>query len=144
MAASTAPAAKAALVSILQAAIPGVPVTWAGPSVEATLERDAIWLGEVDQSEEWRGLGAAKRTEDYTVTLFCQTVRQGNDPQATEEACWSLRASVQTAVRANKELNGTLGEAGYAELRRTVTNLQTVEGGWSCRASVQVHCTAII
>jgi len=144
MAASTIPAAKAALVNLLTATMPaGVTVRWGGPTNEGQMTDEMSYLGDVTQSEEWVGLKSAGRVEDYTIELVI-TVRSHEDNEQTAETrLWQLRELAAGALRADPHLGGVLNEAG-AELAETRQDNLPLTDGWACRARVTVHCRSRI
>lgn len=145
MADSTIPAAKAKLVELLTAALGDVGVLWVGPAQEADVSQDMVWLGDLEQTEAWHGLGAQKREESYLLDVYAQAYRQGDDPKNTELALLAIRDDVSTVLRAHKDLDGVLGGFGVASLERTRLDApQLAEQGWVSRCLLQVRCTALI
>lgn len=150
MAASTAPAAKQKILDLLNArpalaalvAAKTLRIRWAAPTEEADYRRDIIWLGDVRQTEEHVALGGNSKDEDYTVGLWCQSYRTGDDPKATEDACWALREEAAAAIRADPTLGGVLNQ--WAEIQSTNVTTRPAEKGWLVKAEALVLCHARI
>lgn len=146
MADSTAPAVKAYLLSLFrqQAALTGVNVEWAAPIKDEDYTSDIIWLGDVDPySQEFLNLGAGRVEEEYDIEITAQAYVAGNDPQFTEERAWTLRASIVTALRADKTLGGTVNKwtgpyPGAMSTRPASPN------GWLALTTVRLTCRASI
>jgi hypothetical protein len=86
--ASTAPAAKAALLTIFAAAagLSGVTLSWDQPTKDSDYTGEMIWLGDVQGSENWSSLGAQRREETYTVGLGVYVEQWGDDPADRRDA----------------------------------------------------------
>jgi hypothetical protein len=144
--ASTVPAVKAALKTAIAArtviSTAGIPVLWGEP-----LDKDdwaggleAIWLGDVDQSEEWPGLGQ-RRDEDYTIEVRVSVFQHGDDPQATETRAWALRDEIVEAVRTDATLKSLLNLG--AEVQRTTQANTPAEKAWQADLTLTVHCRTV-
>lgn len=143
MASSTAPAAKAAFIALLQTAVGSdVPVRWAAPTEESDYRRDLVWFGSTEKDETAR-LGNNRRDEEYTLNLAAQCYRVGDDPQGTEEAWWDLHDEVATVLRQSPTLSDTL-TSGAAQLVSSDVDLALAEKGWLAKGSIQVRCTAAV
>jgi hypothetical protein len=116
MADSTVPAVKAYLLAEFQndADLTGVTVKWSAPADGDQYTRDMVWLGDVDQTEVYRAIGQERKDEDYTLEVVVQAYLEGDDPRATEERAWELRAAVAAAIRADLTLGGNLNH--WAEM----------------------------
>lgn len=150
MAASTAPAAKQKILDLLNArttlatlvAANELKIRWAAPTEEADYRRDIVWLGDVQQTEDHIALGGMRKDEDYTIELWCQSYRTGDDPRATEEACWQLREEAAAAVLANPNLGGVLNQ--FIEIQSTNVTTRPAEKGWLVKAEASLLCHARI
>lgn len=112
MSASSAPSAKAALLTLLQADadLDGVQIKYAfdGP----TRAQESIWFERVILDEEAAALGKQRRDERYRIEVFVHVARDGNNAQACEERSWALAARVEEVVRANPTLSNSV--SGWA------------------------------
>lgn len=110
MAASSAPAAKAALLALLQAdaGLSGVQVEYAHPG--AAIQQESIFFNRTTENDSSVALGQRKRDEDYTLEVVVSVARDGNDPQGCEERCWALVAAIEDVVRANPDLSRTVSK----------------------------------
>lgn len=147
MADSTIPAAKAKILELLaaRAALEGVGIDWVEPAKEADVKRDMIWLGDVEQTENWATLGADRRDESYLLEVHCQAYRQGDKPTDTELVCFALRDEIAVMLRDHKELDGVLLSPGVASLERTrLDSPQLADQGWLSHCLLHVRCTARI
>src|SRR5215218_10858957 len=104
MAASTIPAAKAALLTKLEAraGLADVLIAWSAP-VRPPMQSEAIYLDDaVDVEREWVSLGAQRLDERYTLQVRVETTAYGDGSdirRAVEERMWALVAEVEQAVR---------------------------------------------
>lgn len=101
MSASTAPAAKAALLARIQADV----TILAGP-VQATygdpgpsLTQESMWFERTLLNEEAAALGQQRRNESYVLELVVFVAQDGDDAQVCEERCWALVAAVENMLR---------------------------------------------
>lgn len=118
MAASTVPAAKAGLLSLLQArpGLAGVQIEWAHPG--AHIRDEAVYLGDTDDTQDAVYLGNRARRQRYVVEVVVTVLRRGNDPRAAEERCWELVAEVEDAVRDDPQLAGSVDVAQVGRIRQ--------------------------
>lgn len=140
---STVPAAKAAILTLLQGAsgLAGVKVSWGGPTQLEDVKREMVHLGDVEQDEEDRGFNTT--TEDYTLDIVVIVRRHGDNEQATETRLWAIRQEIADLIDTNYTLGGVLNETGARVDRTRQENLPTDEG-WFSRAYVTVRCRAVI
>lgn len=113
MAASTAPAAKAAIETALtaSAALTGVAVEWGRPAKPPTT-KERIYIVGVDQvSREWAGLGQQRLREEYRVELLVENVEAGQDKKACEQRWWAIVNAIEIAIRADIDLGGAVQDA---------------------------------
>lgn len=144
MAASTIPAAKAALLALIDArpGLDGVHVAWGIPA-ELPQELERVFVGDaVEVSREWVSLGAYKLDEEYTLQVHVETFAAGNDQATTEQRLWTLIAEVEAAVRDSVPkltLNGTVRVA-----RPDAVDTQTLptDDGWAASATLRIVCEA--
>lgn len=108
MSASSAPAAKAGLLTLLaaRAALNGVQQSWAHPG--KNIESETIFLGRVRSTETAAALGRQRRDEDYNIDVIVTVHQAGDDAQTVEERAWTLAGEVEQAVRADPTLNGAV------------------------------------
>lgn len=97
--ATTAPACKAAILTILAADtnLVGVDRRWAPPTEneDATVQGEAVWFGDTEiVDDNWASLGSAqgkgRRRETYRLTLTVWVAQFGDDPQTTETRAWAI------------------------------------------------------
>lgn len=161
MAASTAPACKAAILEILAADtdLASVDRRWSPPTENEDVPAggEAIFFGTtriIDSN--WSSLGKSTgqgvRRESYRLTITVWVTQFGDDPQATEERCWALWAEVEADLRTDL-FAGT--PAGSASLLRAagVTKFDQITADqttgvfapqqWGARIDALVTCDAI-
>ena len=142
MAASTVPTVKAALITLFTTANPNVPVDWAAPAEDDRYGEDNIWLGDVEQEEDFKVLGRQRIDEEFTLDFWVQTVRQGNDPQDAEEAAWTLREACVTAIRSDLTLGGIVNQ--WVGPHPTRMEVRPLPNGWLAKGRVALTCRARI
>lgn len=105
---STAPAFKAALLTALQArpGLSGVTVSYGAPLPSAP--REFIALGDIAGEQEFAALGALRKNENYTLTVFCSVLREGKQQQTCTERCFALAAEIEDELRTNVTMSGTV------------------------------------
>jgi hypothetical protein len=109
--ASTAPAAKAALLAIMKGSsdLAGVQVSYAHPGI-AEIGPEAIYMGRVHLEEAPRTTGQHRR-ESYVIELVVDVTKDGNDGQASEERMWAIVGVIEgllRPVRQGTNLNGAV------------------------------------
>lgn len=111
MAASTAPAVKAALLALLQAesTLAGVQCEYADPG--DAIQQESLFYGRTLTTEKPDSMGKRSQREAYDIEVYIYAAMDGNDPQTIEERCWTLVASLENVVRANNGNNGALTNA---------------------------------
>lgn len=99
MASSTAPAAKAALLTLMQGAgaLTGVQIAYSHPGI--SIQQECIYFGRTVVDEVARALGQQKRRESYIVEVVVDVVLDGDDAQACEERMWSLVGGIEDLLR---------------------------------------------
>ena len=147
MAASTAPAVKAQLLTLLQAdaALDGVGITYSDPAGEITQE--ALFFGRTLTGEKPDAMGQRRQREEYDVEVYIYTAQDGNDPQACEERAWALVAELENVVRAANGPQGALTQqltgGGYAYYNGTEMTPFIAGGQRVCEALCKVHVCAL-
>lgn len=147
MAASTAPAAKAAILAAITArpALSTVATRWGGPTENEDLAEEMIYLGPARGTGEWRTLGAGNRHESYTVELRVVVLKYGDDEQVTEERAFDLLDEVSAALNADKFLANGGTQLLYTPAAIESweqTNTPTPEQ-WSAQIVAQIRCEAM-
>lgn len=139
---TTAPAAQAKLLEIVGPVIAPAPFTWAAPTEEKDydLVNGNAWMGDVSQDEDWITLGGMAREETYTVELWAQVYRRGDDPKATADHAWLLRNAIAAAVGNNFTLDDAV-DIQTSLVATTMTNRPATDG-WLARAQMRLRCTA--
>lgn len=110
---STAPTMKAALFTALgqRSGLSGVTISYGAP---LQAPREFIALADIDGSQEFAQLGALKKNETYTLTVYCSVLREGNQQQACTERCFALAAELEDELRTNPTVTGTVRVAELA------------------------------
>lgn len=143
MAASTFPAAKANLLTILKArpALSAVHVGWGVPA-DLPAESERIYVGDVrDFEREWMALGAKSLEESYAIEVVVEVFQYGNDQQAAEARLAVLIDEVEQAVRGDLGLGGAVRLATPSISR---TRSGPSDEGWAAQAEMTVTCEARI
>ena len=105
---STAPAVKAAILTILTADsdLNTVDKRWAPPTEaeDYAQEPEAIYFGDTEiVDDNWASLGKSagtgRRRETYRVTITVLVAQTGDNPQAAEERAWNLWGQVADDLR---------------------------------------------
>jgi len=111
MATSTVPALKAALLSLLvaRAGLSGVQVVYGAPLPNPG--REFVSLGGTDGMQETAALGRLRREEEYRLTIYVSTIREGQGQQACTERAFEIAAEVENAVRSDPTVGGTVRTA---------------------------------
>jgi hypothetical protein len=144
MAVSTVPAAKQKILDLLAANgdLAGVTITWAAPTNDSDYQHDNIWLGDVDQEETFRVLGAQKIDEEYRLPIHIQAHKEGDVEKDAEERFWTLREEVIGTLRADLTLGGILNQ--WAGTFPTRVEVRPTPNGWLARGEVALTCRARI
>lgn len=111
MATSTIPALKAALLALLaaRANLSGVQVVWGAPLPNPG--REFIALAGTEGEQQTAAIGRLRREEEYRLTIYCSTLREGQNQQACTERAFALVAEVEDAVRADPSIGGVVRTA---------------------------------
>ena len=148
MANATPPAVKQKLLDLFNAetgtgeALEGVTITWAAPTNDSDYQADNIWLGDVEQEENFKVLGRQSIDELYTVEIFFQAVALGDVEKTAEDRAWALRAAGISAIRADL----TLGQTVNQWVGPSTTRMETrpLPNGWLAKARLVLTCRARI
>jgi hypothetical protein len=109
--ASTVPAAKAALLTMIRA-IPDLnaaSISWAGPTETEDLVDEMIFFEGTGRLPEWRVLATPPPLDEtYTLTLKIRNRSYDDDAQSAEQRTWAIVALIETAIRADLRLGGLL------------------------------------
>jgi hypothetical protein len=143
MPATTAPAAKAAILAAIAArpALAAITPGWGGPTEESDVTEEMIYLGRVRGDGEWRTLGAGNRHESYAVELRVVVMKYGDDEQATEERAFALLDEVSAALYADKFLGGLLYTPAAIESWEQTNNPAPEQ--WNAQIVAQIRCEAM-
>ena len=107
---SAVPTAKAALLSLAQAALsafPEVGVTYGAPGQYVTPE--AVWLDDVPQFGDESSNGQVSHRETFVIPVVVSILNEGFDHQSAEERAWQIAAPIEDAIRQAPDLNGAVG-----------------------------------
>ena len=112
---SSIPTAKAALVSIIAAALPTIQVSWNQPSND-DIANETVWVDDAVITDK-PTIGQVSLREHYTLPIVIEVVDESFSAQGAEERVWTLTSSVMTAVRANASLQDTVTSAVMDSMR---------------------------
>ena len=147
MAYSTIPAAKGALLTILQgvSGLSGVLVARGVPA-DPPPQAERVYVDNAtDIEREWAGLGQFKLYEEYTVRIPVEVYLAGNDQLACEDRMWEIVALVEQAVLADLTLNGILDGPGHAKPAGCEDqNSFAAPDGWISHTVLRIDCKARI
>lgn len=111
MAASTVPAAKAAILTMLRT-LPDLneaSIEWGAPTEHEDVVGEMMYFEDpVTRQPSWRVLGGDYLDEVYTLTLTVAVRADGDDQASTESRCWDLVALIEQTLRADTSLGGVL------------------------------------
>jgi hypothetical protein len=146
MAASTIPAAKAALLALIDAR-PALAAVHCGWGIPANLpaEPERIYVADAIPTERrWKALSpVAPMWEEYILQVHVETFLSGNDQQTAEMRFWELVDEVEQSVRAT---HATLKLNGAVKIAKPdgVTNPRTqpTDDGWAASGVVRFECQA--
>lgn len=108
MAASSAPAIKAELLTLLQASsgLEDVQIEYSHPG--STIQAESIYFGKTIETEVPGALGNRRQNEDYTIEVIVDCTQGGDDAQTCEERCWAMVAVLENVIRDNNGPTGAL------------------------------------
>jgi len=139
--------------STLGAATPPVAV-YDGPVVTEAPTQLVLWVGVDDpdseeapigaESEsEWGSLGALARNEQITVHCVAEAWSGDTDVKATRVAAYGIVSAVETLLRADVSLGGTL-PSGWCEVTGMQLRQNNVAQGAVARVAFHINCRARI
>lgn len=103
---ASAPRIKAALLTIMEATPafidPETLVSYAHPG--ALDQRVLVYFDRTVQDEKTAGSGMRRREEDVIIDLIIDVFEIGDNPQQTEERCWTLVAEIEKLLREKPEV----------------------------------------
>lgn len=142
MATSTVPAAKAALLALLQAraGLSGVQITWEDPA--ELIQREAIYFGDTDVDERTAALGYQRRDESYDLELIVRVLQEGDDAQTTETRWWTIVAEIEQTLRATATSPSLSGTVLAAKVTRVQQRGFADAANRTCVGVVTVNCMA--
>ena len=110
MAYSSIPAAKAQLLTTLQAR-PGlvdVLIEWGIP-MEQPANRERVYVDDaVNVTRDWAQIGQFTIDEEYTLHIHVEVFQEGDDRRVCEERMWAIVAEVEQAAVLDITLAGVL------------------------------------
>lgn len=139
--------------STIGAATPPVAV-YDGPVVTDAPAQLTLWVGVDDpdseeapigaESEsEWGSLGALARNEQITVHCVAEAWSGDIDVKTTRLAAYGIVAAVETILRADVNLGGTL-PSGWCEVTGMQLRQNNVAQGAVARVAFHINCRARI
>ncbi len=138
MPASAIPVVKAALVSKIQAALPGVQVTWSVPRGDK--DREWVMVGNVTGDQIAAAHGRQRREENFRIEVFVSIVKSDvESAQAIAERAYELLATgIEAPLRADELLGlTTAGPLLWARVEKT--DLSEGLAGGERWAEITVH-----
>lgn len=148
MAASTASAAKAAILAAIAArpALATVKQSWGGPTQTEDVAEEHIYLGRAARDGGRPDpLGDLKRNESYLVAVHIMVLKHGDDEQATELRAFALLDEVSAALVADPFLANGGTRLLYLPAKIESweqTNVPTPDQ-WGAQIVAQVRCEAM-
>lgn len=144
--ASTVPAAKAALLTLLQARtfpVQNPVVQWGGPTEAEDFPKrgELIYFGEVEISDENQTLGATRYDETYNLRVVIEVRLPGDKEQVAEQRAWDLYAEVQSVLNANRTLSGAINRLTDRTVRQANVPLPQE---WLSRIVVDQGCVGLV
>lgn len=130
------PAIQDALKAAIDAQSPGCRVSLGFPLLGTRDEE--LWIGlagSVDVSEQWTG--GCSRSEAQTLTVFVWVEKPGGTAKATRDRAFTLFASVEAALAADRTLGGI---ADYA----SVTRFEVDDGYDNASVMVGIRATVLV
>ena len=145
MAASTVPACKAAILTLLKArpALNQVQITWGEPTEAEDLADELVFFEDpVRRLANWGHLGNPNPIDEtYILLLKVRNRLFGDDQQATEERCWQLVYEIEQVLRGARP-GGLLKPIDFTEEQEYRTN--QLSDGWFGEIEIPLVCTARI
>lgn len=139
--------------STLGAATPPVAV-YDGPVVTDAPAQLILWVGmddpdseeapiSAESESEWGSLGALARNEQITVHCVAEAWSGPDDVRAMRVAAFGIVAAVETLLRADVSLGGTL-PSGWCEVTGMQLRQNNVTQGAVARVAFHINCRARI
>lgn len=149
-AASTAPAAKAALKLLLEqhawpTATPDI--RWGGPTEQEDLPQggELIYFAGVRITDDNYRLGAQTWDETYSLRIVIDTWYYGDDEQAAETRAWELYGEVLKILMAPRQtLNGTITYIDGENPRTVEQGTDPVPQGWHSQIVIDQPVVAVV
>ncbi len=144
MAYSTIPAAKAQLVTTLQArpGLAGVLVSWGVPA-KIPPERERVYVDDaIDVQRSWAALGQLRIDESYRLRIHVEVFQAGDDQRACEERMWAIVAEVEQAALNDITLANVLKWG--AKPGAMDPKCQPAPEGWLAFVTLNLDCSARI
>ena len=144
MAYSTIPAAKAQLLTTLQArpGLDGVLVAWGLPA-ELPEDRERVYVDDaINVDREWAQLGQLRIDEHYTLRIHVEVYQAGDDQRTCEERMWEIAAEIEQAAVLDITLAGVLNwgaKPGAMDPR-----CFAYADGWLAQVTLNLECSARI
>lgn len=145
MAYSTIPAAKSALITLLQARpdLTGVLIDWGIPQQEPTDSRERVYVDDaINVKRDWIALGQLRLDETYAIQVAVEVYREGSDRRACEERMWAIVAEVEQTAVLSLRLPVTQWEAPRPEMGDPKTF--PWGEGWCSNVLLELACSARI
>ena len=135
--------AKRAILDLLTAA------SWPGPlpqlswGTPRSLERECVIVGDVNNSEqEWAGIGDRRRNEDYRIELWVGVNKAGDSQEDATVRAVELFAVIESVLRANSNLGGTLPAGQWSEIRVPTLEEFPTDGGFAAVIQSEIRVKA--
>src|SRR6266498_2732111 len=139
MATSSVPTLKANLITQLGArgGLAGVQISYGPPLPDP--QREFIWVGDVDGTQEWVDVAGTLRHEVYQLTVVVMVSREGQGMQAADERCFALHAELEEQLRTDKTVSGAVTDARIGDFK--LTEFVSADGmSRSSELNVKVDC----
>lgn len=124
--ASTAHAVKVALVEKFAAALPGVQVSFGDPGRD--IERECVFLGDVEFDQDWATLGALKKEETYTIDCWVLITTPGASEMDASARTSEVTAVIESVLRERANISGLAGTREIAYRDGSTQGRPTQEG----------------
>lgn len=146
--ATTVPAAKAALLAVLQARedLAGVLVQRGLPA-EVPAQKERVYLSGTEALTRDPVLQQGLRRESYLLPLVIEVERFGRGDQVrdgVEQRGWDIVDELEAAIAEDPELGGILDDAELEGVPVEVTLPLTGNDGWLTRITAQVRARAFV
>src|SRR6266566_3574270 len=137
----------------LGAATPPVAV-FDGPVLTEAPAELVLWVGmgdpdseegqvAADSAAEWAALGAQAQNEEFSIHCVAEAWGGADDVKAIRLAAYGIVAAVETLLRADVSLGGTL-PSGQARVTGSQLRQNNVQTGAVARVAFDINCRARI